>query len=240
MKNILKLWLVLLAVQPIFVACQEDEIETYHGPDAINLLIQRKDSAEFSFLSAPPSLEEYVFEVEVQIQTVAQDKDRVVNLGIGKYTTGELGTNFEVAKNVAIPAGETSVILPVKVFKEGLKDIEGGLVADIIVEPSADFVAGVYGRIKLKFSGDFPQNWYSSTGNVGAIPYIWGRCTKAKYEFVYNYIGTIDLKKWASWDYNIIIAMQNELNAELDRIAAETGERVKDDDGSDMKFSATT
>lgn len=240
MKNILKSGLLLLAMQVIFVACQEDEIETYHGPDAVNLLIQRKDSAEFSFLSAAPSLQEYVFEVEVQIQTVTQDRARVVNLGIGSRTTAKLDTNFEVAQSVTIPAGEVSAILPVKVFKKGLKDIEGGLVADIMVEPSADFVAGVYGKIKLVFSGDFPMDWYSSTGNVGAIPYMWGKCTKAKYEFVYNYIGTIDLKQWAGWDYNPIIAMQNELNGELDRIARETGKRVKDDDGSDMWFSSTT
>ena len=94
--------------------------------------------------------------------------------------------------------------------------------------------------MKLAFSGDFPKDWYSSTGDVGAIPFFWGKCTKAKYEFVYNYIGTIDLKQWANWDYTPIIAMQGELNAELDRIAAETGERVKDDDGSDMYFSANT
>lgn len=240
MKNILKSGLLLLALHSTFVACQEDEIETYHGPDAVNLLVNSRDSAEFSFLNAAPSLEEYVFEVEVQIQTVSQDRDRVVNLGIGSRTTGVLGTNFEVAKSVTIPAGETSVVLPVKVFKAGLKDVEGGLVADIAVEPSADFVAGVHGKMKLMFSGDFPKEWYSSTGDVGAIPYFWGKCTKAKYEFVYNYIGTIDLKKWANWDYTPIIAMQGELNAELDRIAAETGERVKDDDGSDMYFSANT
>lgn len=240
MKNILKSGLLLLALHFIFVACQEDEIETYHGPDAVNLLVQRKDSAEFSFLNAAPSLQEYIFEIEVQIQTIVQDRDRVVNLGLGDRTTGKLGTNFEVAKSVTIPAGETTVILPVKVFKEGLKDIEGGLVADIVVEPSVDFIAGVYGKMKLAFSGDFPKDWYSSTGDVGAIPYFWGKCTKAKYEFVYNYIGTIDLKQWANWDYTPIIAMQGELNAELDRIAAETGERVKDDDGSDMYFSANT
>lgn len=241
MKNILKIGLWLGMVAFFIAGCNEDEIETYSGPDAVNLQIQRKDSAEFSFLTVDPLIEEYTFNVEVRIQSVMQERERVVNIGLGERTTGEQHVNFEVADKVTIPAGETSVILPVKVFKKGLVDIEGGLVADIKVLPSVDFIPGVYGKMKLAFSGDFPKDWYSSSGDVAAIPYMIGKCTKAKYQFVFEHLKTIDLVAYASWNYAPIIALRDELNNKLDQYAAANGgKRLPDDDGSDMYFSANT
>lgn len=103
-----------------------------------------------------------------------------------------------MVENVTIPAGETSVIVPVKVYKKGLADIEGGLVVELVVGASKDFIPGVYGKMKLSFAGDFPKNWYASTtSDVGAIPYFWGKCTKNKYQFVFEHLGTIDLKDYA-------------------------------------------
>lgn len=241
MKNILKTGLLLVLVAFFIAACSEDEIETYSGPEAINLRIQKRDSAEFSFLTVDPSIEEYIFNVEVYIQSVVQDRERIVRFGLGDRTTAERNTNFDFADQLTIHAGETSVILPVKVLKEGLVDIEGGLVADIQVLPSEDFVPGVYGKMKLSFSGDFPKNWYSSSGDVAAIPYMIGKCTKAKYQFVFDHLKTIDLVAYASWDYNPIIALRDELNKKLDQYAAANeGKRLPDDDGSDMYFSAST
>lgn len=237
MKNILRNSFIMAVAALSFVACQEDEIEKYSGPGAVNMRIFGRDSAEFSFLTVAPKTEEYVFNVDVNIQTVIADYDRTVNIGLGERTTGVLGTNFEVADQVVIPAGETSVVLPVKVFKQGLVDIEGGLVADIVVKTSDDFIGGVHDKVKLAFSGDFPKDWYSSSGDLAAIPFMIGKCTKAKYQFLFDHIGTIDLVDYASWDYGPIIALRSELNAKLDRIAAENGGvRLKDDDGSDMIF----
>ena len=237
MKNILRNSFIVALAAFSFVACQEDEIEKYSGPDAVNLLISGRDSAEFSFLTVDPKMEEYVFNVDVNIQTVIADYDRTVIIGVGERTTGVLGTNFEVADQVVIPAGETSVVLPVKVFKQGLVDIEGGLVADIVVKTSDDFIGGVHDKVKLAFSGDFPKDWYSSKGDIYAFSLLMGKCTKAKYQFVFEHIGTIDLVAYSGWDYNPITALRDELNAKLDRIAADNGGvRLKDDDGSDMIF----
>ena len=237
MKDILRNSFIAAVTVLMFVACQEDEINRYAGPDAVNMLIFGKDSAEFSFLTVDPKLEEYVFDVDVNIQTEIADYDRTVNIGLGERTTGILGTNFEVADQITIPAGKTSAVLPVKVYKQGLVDIEGGLVADIVVKTSDDFIGGVRDRVKLVFSGDFPKDCYSSSGDVAAIPYMIGKCSKAKYQFLFEHLGTIDLIAYASWNYTPIIALRNELNAKLDKIAADNdGVRLKDDDGSDLIF----
>ena len=64
---------------------------------------------------------------------------------------------------------------------------------------------------------------------------------KNKYQFVFEHLGTIDLKDYAGWNYTPIIAMQNELNAKLEKYAADhDGEYLLDDDGSKMWFSAGT
>ncbi|MFR7811312.1 MAG: hypothetical protein ACLU4N_19810 [Butyricimonas faecihominis] len=123
-----------------------------------------------------------------------------------------------------------------------MADIEGGLVFELVIGTSDDFIPGVYGKMKLSFAGYFPKNWYASTtSDVGAIPYFWGKCTKNKYQFVFEHLGTIDLKDYAGWNYTPIIAMQNELNAKLEKYAADhDGEWLPDDDGSKMWFSAGT
>ena len=49
------------------------------------------------------------------------------------------------------------------------------------------------------------------------------------------------MKDYAGWNYTPIIAMQNELNAKLEKYAADhDGEYLLDDDGSKMWFSAGT
>lgn len=235
MRHILKRslgWGLLLFLA---AACSEDAVSTYSGPAAINLQINQKDSAEISFLSLAKETNEFVFEVEVNIQSEIADKDREVKFGLGERTTGISGTNFEMPTRVVVPAGETSVILPVKVFKAGLVDVDGGLVAEVVVLPSADFVSGVLGKIKLTFSGDFPKTWFVD-GYSFWVPYSLGKCTKAKYQFVYDYLGTIDLT--AHENMNKSIALAGQLNTALDKYAADHGGvRLKDDDGSDMKFS---
>ena len=91
---------------------------------------------------------EYDFNVELRIQSVLRNEDRDVKINLGELTTAVAGENFEVAENVTIPAGETSVIVPVKVYKKGLADIEGGLVVELVIGTSDDFIPGVYGKGK--------------------------------------------------------------------------------------------
>lgn len=220
-------------------SCSEDEVATYSGPEAVNILINGKDSAEMSFLSLDPDVSEYIFNVEVSLQTELANRDRTVKFGLGPNTTAKDNENFVMVNSLTIAKGEVSAILPIKVFKAGLSDIEGGIVAEILILPSDDFVPGVYPKMKLTFAGDYPKTWQTTKGNDFWLGYNLGRCTKAKYEFVYTILGTIDLTPY--WDMYPSMNLATRLNQELDNWALNNGgKRLPDDDGSDMKFSTNS
>ena len=61
--------------------------------------------------------------VELRIQSVLRNEDRDVKINLGELTTAVAGEHYELAENVTIPAGETSVIVPVKVYKKGFRAI---------------------------------------------------------------------------------------------------------------------
>ncbi|MEG2791621.1 MAG: DUF4843 domain-containing protein, partial [Odoribacter sp.] len=216
MKNNLKIGLLIGLISLFAVSCSEDQIANYSGPDAINLRINQKDSAETSFLAMDPAISEYTFNVEVEIQSLMVEKDREVNFALGNRTTAVVETNFVTPLKITIPAGKTSAILPVTVYKKGLVDVPGGLAVELVVLPSTDFVPGVYGKVKLAFSGDFPKNWYSSKGNASILNSFIGKCTKNKYQFVFDYLKTIDMAAYTGWDYGPMTALKDELNTKLD------------------------
>lgn len=52
MRSIFKIWMLAGLVSFFMISCNEDEIETYSGPDAVNMWIgTTRDSAEMSFLA---------------------------------------------------------------------------------------------------------------------------------------------------------------------------------------------
>lgn len=222
------------------LSCNEDEIHTYSGPDAANIRINNSDSVEMSFLSFSPTVTEFTYEAALRIQGASKAYDRKIVLSLGDRTTGTAGTNFAVDTEVTIPAGEVSVLLPVVLYKTGLTETEGGYAVELVVTAGTDFIPGVYDRIKIGFSADFPSDWWASTGPVGAIPFMWGRCTKKKYELVYDYLGTIDLKSLAGWNYTPMIAIANALNSLLEQYEQEHGEPMLDYDNSKIWFSGST
>lgn len=95
MRNIFKIWLLAGLVSFFMISCSEDKIETYSGPDAVNMWIgTTRDSAEMSFLALEPTLTEYDFNVELRIQSVLRNEDRDVKINLGELTTAVARRKF--------------------------------------------------------------------------------------------------------------------------------------------------
>ena len=99
---------------------------------------------------------------------------------------------------------------------------------DLVIGADCDFVGGVYDECLVKLMIGFPASWRDPTGWAAA--YYLGECTQAKYAFVYEQIGTLDLTDYqGSWGMGYA-DLANQLNEVL-----KTDPRL-DDDGTTMRF----
>ena len=223
MKNICFIILLGLGFVVNFVACQEDEIDFYTGPVAINMAINEGDG---TFVQGE-SDQEKVFKIKLSVQGDIS-KDRVLQLAFGEQHTAVAGTNFDLPMSVNIEAGRQDTIIECKVYRTGLT--KEPLFFDLVVDPTGDFVGGVDDELVVKLMIGFPTQWQDPTG--WAAEYYLGECTQAKYQFVFEQLGTLDLTEYqGSWGSGYI-ALADKLN----KILQEQNPPLLDDDGSVMKF----
>lgn len=204
------------------MSCSEDEIEFYSGPVAVNITLEEGDG----IFVEDEVITEKTFSIKLAIQTVVSDKNRVIKLAYGNENTAIEGTNFELPTEVILEAGRLDTIIPCKVYKAGLTFEP--LIVDLRIAANEDFVGGgVYDQLQVKMMLGYPSKWRDPTG--WAADYGLGKCTQAKYKFVYEQIGTLDLSDYVG-DYCISLARKlNELLAK---------NPLPDDDGSPMKFGS--
>ena len=215
------IYLCLLGMLSFLAACSEDEIDFYTGPTAINLSV----SGDGTFVKGETD-EEKVFQIGLAVQGEVSDRDRIVRFDFGDEHTAEAGVNFEMPMEVVIEAGRLDTIIDCKVFRDGLS--EEALIFDLIIGADCDFVGGVYDELQMKLMIGFPASWQDPTGSAAA--YYLGECTQAKYAFVFEQIGTLDLTDYqGSWGSGYA-DLANQLNEIL-----KTDPRL-DDDGSTMRF----
>lgn len=210
-------------------SCNEDDIQEYTGPIAVN--IQSNNETEFgvAFLENDPTPEK-TFNINVSIQGPVSAQKRMVKFQLGDKQTAVAGNNYEMPMEAVIEAGKRDTTIVCKVYKEGL-DYEG-IYLDLRVAPNEDFEGGgVYDRLLVRFMFGFPTSWYASAGQIYMADYLLGKCTQAKYQFIYETIGTIDLVEYADTPFaSGLGTLAAELNALLEK-----DPRI-DDDGSVMVF----
>ncbi len=223
MKNICFIILFELGLVVSFVACQEDEIDFYTGPVAINMTI---DEGDGTFVQGE-SDQEKIFRIKLNVQGDIS-KDRVLKLAFGNQHTAEFGTNFELPMSISIEAGRQDTVIECKVYRVGLT--EKPLFFDLIVDPLCDFVGGVNGELIVKLMIGFPAQWKDPTG--WAAEYYLGKCTQAKYKFLFEQLGTLDLTKFqGAWGSGYV-----DLANKLNKILQEQNPPLLDDNGAIMKF----
>lgn len=221
MKRIL-ITLLGLFFAGMFISCQEDKTGFYTGPTAINL----SAIGDGVFIKGGEDAEK-TFQVVLAVQGEVADYDRVAKFAFGDEHTAVEGTNFELQKEVIIKAGTLSDTIDCKVFRTGLND--DPLMFDLTFDSTGDFVGGVNGHLLIKMMLGFPTQWIDPTG--WAAGYAFGECTQAKYAFVFEQLGTLDLTGYeGAWGYLGFLELATQWNEIL------AANPRPDDDGSDMFF----
>ena len=227
MKNIKFLTLLSLL---FLIGCNEDEIKMYIGEDAINLYSLDKERTvrelQVPFGFYEESIMDTTVYVSATIQSVVRDYDRIVKVTFPDSLSEYNNKLFQITPEVILPAGETSVKIPVKVFRDGLDVFESGFNVIVKVEDSNDFKAGVYDYTTIITTNTMPTQWI---GYTSWFPSTFGQCTPTKYRFVFSVFGIYDFTE-AGTQSNVMIVYRNYLRTKLDEYEFEHGERLWDTD----------
>jgi len=223
MKKILITGIWVIFLTGLFTACQEDEIDFYTGPAAINMSLD----GDGTFVNGETNTEK-TFQIRLAVQGENAAVPRTLRLAFGKEHTAVAGTNFELPMEIVWEPGRLDTVIDCKVYRAGLT--EEPLMFNLVIDPEGDFVGGVYDELFVKFMIGYPTQWIDPTG--WAAGYYLGECTQAKYKFVFEQLGTLDLGPWqGNWGSGY-----GELAKKLNKILEEAPRT--DDNGKIMKFGS--
>jgi hypothetical protein len=221
MKQVINI-VIFAAIFLTAISCKEDAIEVYHGPDLVNILAEEGDGV----FVQDEEMTEKTFSILLRAQSVMSDKDRVIKIGYGEKQTAKKGVHFNMPDEVILEAGRVDTVVNCTVYKEHLTF--DPLLIDFRILPSDDFEGGgIYNSLEVKVMIGFPTQWRDPTG--WAANWALGPCTQAKYKFVYEMIGTLDLSAYRADYYQSLKRLLNEELAKNPRL---------DDDGSPMRFGS--
>lgn len=219
----------MIALSALLFSCSEDEVQKYTGPVSVNIQSNNESELAIAFLEHDNATLVKTFKIDISVQGPVSDQDRVVKFSLGTGQTAVEGTNYKMPMEAVIEAGKLDTNIICEVYKEGLS--YDALFLDLGIAPNEDFAGGgVYSRLSVKLKFGYPEQWYASEGD-SFWGMLLGKCTEAKYQFVYETIGTIDLKDYAKEGWGAgFVRLRDQLNALLEK-----DPRI-DDDGSVMKF----
>ncbi|MCL2561668.1 MAG: DUF4843 domain-containing protein [Rikenellaceae bacterium] len=247
----MKISLLFGAMVVILTSCKEDAIKPYIGPDAINIAMVSGD-ANMSFLTLAPSVETHTFDVQAQLVGYASNVSRTIEFAVtATYHDDEAAnipaSSYTVPASITIPAGEGRVSVPIQVHRSQFGD-EGIYGIRVTVVANNYFDLSSHSTLELTYSKEFPRDWYDSTRtNPAAMSwagYNLGVCTKARYEYLYNYAGTIDVGPWSASMGAAATTHAREMNRLIMEYNAQFGSDeskwLKDDDGSNLFLGRTS
>lgn len=216
----------LLAVALLFMmSCREDGIDVYSGIRAVNIKLVNGDG---TFVENE-TITEKTFDIKLSVQTNISDKNRVIKFKYGEAHTAAEGIHFNLPKEVNLEAGRLDTIIQCTVYKTGLT--YEVLVFDLEIAPNEDFDGGgVYEKLQVKMMLGYPTKWVDPTG--WAAQFYLGKCTQAKYKFVYEQLGTLDLGAYQGAYGSGYKDLANKLNTIL------ADHPLPDDDGTLMRFGS--
>ena len=156
MKTYIKTIITSFVVGLVFLACTEDEIETYKGRDLIyfewakdgmDYSANRIDSLPLSFAYNLPSYTDSIFKIPVKVQGYTSSEDRVVNISVSSESTALTGTHIDIPDMLVIPADSVRAYLPVTIHRtEDMKDDIFTL--KLLLSSNDNFDTDIFGEAK--------------------------------------------------------------------------------------------
>ncbi len=186
-------------------SCKEDEIDLFSGKAALFAGVKMNErstpendmdsvrSVAFGF----SDLQETTINFMIRLQGIPGKEDRKVKIKISGDATK--GTDYELNENVVLPAGAHYVLIPCRIirnptFMDTQKRIMLSLVADDLFEvPDTS-------KARINVSDGIPTGWV----NNSFATYVFGSCSKVKYQFFYGMMGYYDLGDVLYGDLNNI------------------------------------
>lgn len=242
MKNIFKIPVLFGMAVMLLAGCSEDEVKTYHGPNALSLSVIGDKAMTFSVY---PGANDYTFDIRLSLESYQKDFDRPVKLILDPESEARVvsGVTFPDGE-VVLEAGAKTVVTKVTVQRSILEDDEEVVLINVMIDPSTGFVTGTTGPAELSITNGYPSEWYYSNkpADYGALiwtSYAFGKCNKAKYRFVEHHFGIVDLAVYFEYQYAAAIALANEMNAAISVIfdTDPSDPLIRDEDGNVIKFS---
>ncbi len=190
------------------------------------------DSIEFSFANYSSTVTDTTFDVVLYVMGTVSDQDRTASIEIVEEETTASSSFYTVDESVVIPAGQDSIILPVKIYRdESLEEDTVTLFLEVV--ENDDFKVGVSEEDHLKIIWNDilskPTNWDD-------LEEFFGSYSLVKYRFIIDTlnIATFDTDEltWAQLkNYQIVLVealrVYNEENS---------GNPLTDEDGDLVSF----
>ncbi|WP_423735417.1 DUF4843 domain-containing protein [Chitinophaga caseinilytica] len=175
-------------------ACKKDEIEIFNGKPALFIGVKmdsgkpvEKDidtarNIAFGFTDLQDTRIYFI----ARLQGLPAGTDRKIKVKVGGTATK--GADYELDENITLPAGAHYALIPCRIIRNAsMADNEKSIILKIVADDQ--FIAADTLQATVRISDGIPTEWKN---NFFASS-VFGTCTKAKYQFFFDFTGFYDL-----------------------------------------------
>lgn len=218
----------------LITSCEKQEPFTFTDKPSFDF-VQSESIAALGFVTEP-SIE---FQVELLLVGNLLKEDKKLKL----TASGDARENVDyvLPEFIVFPKDTSRTTFNVILKKAAdLESFEDGKTLSLSFQLDESHVAGIRPQTAIKLEGGIPSQWI---GYNFWFTYYFVPCTKARYKYLYEKLGFVDFSKHPGFiasSYQMLKATATYLNQQIQidnaKRVAQGLDRLKDDDGSDLKF----
>ena len=187
------------------LACENDPFEwgdyTYARVAGPEIWTLGSDSLLYTFSIRPADMTEFVVEAEVIIMGKTADRPRTVAIAVDpEHTTAIKGAHYDLPESVAIPAGEASAPLHIRLYRSA--DLQSTSVRlRVKIAATGDIGPGVTEWTSLSIAWNDmitrPLNWDD-------LIEFFGQYSEVKYRFIISTLGIAEFPYGNGMDWGMM------------------------------------